>query len=175
MFIGYECWPLLGLLFLNSKGKPLRTTSEHLHGYESVLEQKSACVSLLLAMTIPSHGGCFLKAQVGGDRCPGHQLIFEPQKDNLEPMGSSGVDSILTVHEEGTVLIPVQNFGESKVIIPDGVEYGRVEPFDKSAVNVSQPPHSMTDESACAKVVVNGPGYREPERLPQLLGKLDLA
>ena len=173
--LGMNAAQPLGLLFLDSKGKPLRTTSEHLHGSESVLEQKSACVSLIHATTIPSHGGRFLKAQVGGDCRPGDQLIFEPQKDNLEPMGLSGIDSILTVHEEGTVLIPVQNFCESKVIIPDGVELGRVEPFDESAVNASLPPHSMTDESACAKVVVNGLGYHEPERPPRLLGKLDLS
>ena len=174
--LGMNAAQPLGLLFLDNKGKPLRTTSKHLYGSESVLEQKSACVSLIHATTIPSHGGRFLKAQVGGDcRRPGDQLIFEPQKDNLEPMGLSGVDSILTVHEEGTVLIPVQNFYESKVIIPGGVELGRVKPFDKSAVNVSLPPHSMTDESVCAKVVVNGPGYHEPERPSRLLGKLDLS
>ena len=40
---------------------------------------------------------------------------------------------------------------------------------------MSPPPHSMTDESACAKVVVNGPGYHDPERPSRLLGKLDLS
>ena len=61
------------------------------------------------------------------------------------------------------------------MIIPNGVELGRVEPFNKSVVNVSLPRHSMTDESAYAKVVVNGPGYHEPERPSRLLGKLDLS
>ena len=173
--LGMNAAQPLGLLFLDSRGKPLRTTSEHLHGSESVLEQKSACVSLIHATTIPSHGGRFLKVQVGGDYRPGDQLIFGPQKDNLEPMGLSGVDSILTVHEEGTIFITVPNFCESKVIIPDGVELGRVEPFDESTVNASLPPHGVTNESACAKVIVNGPGYHEPERPPRLLGKLDLS
>ena len=72
-------------------------------------KQKSACVSLICATTIPSHGGHFLKAQVDGDYFPGDHLVFELQNGNLEPTGSSGVDSLLTVHKEGTVLIPVQN------------------------------------------------------------------
>ena len=74
-------------------------------------------VSLICATTIPSRGGHFLKAQVDGDYCPGDHLVFELQNGNLEPMASSGVDSLLTVHKEGTVLIPVQNLRE--VVVPN--------------------------------------------------------
>ena len=135
--LGMNAAQPLGLLFLDGTGKPLRTTLEHVPGSEPVPKQKSACVSLIHATTIPSHGGRFLKAQVAGECRPGNQFVFEPQKETLEPLGLSGVESLITMHEEGTVLIPVQNLCESKVIVPDGVELGRVEPFDESEVTTA--------------------------------------
>ena len=50
-----------------------------------------------------------------------------------------------------------------RVTIPNGVEFGRVEPFNESEVNVNLPPHSMTNGSVCTKVVVDGSGRHKPE------------
>ena len=173
--LGMNAAQPLGLLFLDSQGKPLRTTPEHSHDLKSLPAQKSACVSLIHATTIPSHGGRFLKAHIEGECRPGDQLLFEPLKDHLELMGLSGVDSLLTVHEEGTVFVQVQNLCKGKTIVPKDVKLGRVEPFNESEANVNPPPSSVTDESVCAKVVVDGPGYHEPERPRRLWKQLDLS
>ena len=84
--------------------------------------------------------GVFLKAQVAGEYRPGNQFVFEPQKETLEPLGLSGVESLITMLEEGdSFSFQYRNLRESKVIVPDGVELGRVEPFDESEVTVTQP------------------------------------
>ena len=134
-----------------------------------------ACVSLVHTTSILTHEGHFLRAQVDGECCPGEQFIYEPQRESLELLRLSGVDSLVTVHEEGTILIPVQNFRGGKVIVPKGVKLGRVEPYDESKVSVNQPPDIVPHGSACSKVVVDRPGYHEPELPPRLLKQLDLS
>ena len=132
----------LGLLFLDSMGKPLRTTP-------SEPKPETTCVALIQATTIPSQQGRFLKAKLSQDYSPGKQFLFEPEIEGLENLGLSGVESLVTVRDEGTVFIPVQNLQGQKICLPSGTTLGKVETFDGSK------PIPCLDEQHCGSVVAD--------------------
>ena len=123
----------LGFKFVDGKGKPLSSPEP-----QPELESKSdsepqvAHVSLIQASSIPSCKCRFLKAKVSGECSPGDQFLFEPRSDQLQPLGLSAIDSLVTLSDERTVLIPVQNFEKCTVDLPNDIELGVVEPFDES-------------------------------------------
>ena len=69
-----------------------------------------ACVRLVQATTILSQKGRFLKAHVDGESPRSESLLFEPPHEALEPLGLGTQESLVTIHSDGMVLIPVQNF-----------------------------------------------------------------
>lgn len=95
--------------------------------------------------------------------------MFEPRSDQLQPLGLSAFDSLVTLNEEGTVLIPVQNFEKCTVDLPSDIKLGSVEPYDESNAP------DFVIPSTCASVLVDGPGYYEKERPSRLLNMLDLS
>ena len=98
----------LGFKFVDGKGKPLRSSPE----LQPELESKSdsepqvAHVSLIQASSIPSRKCRFLKAKVSGECSPGDQFLFEPRSDQLQSLGLSAIDSLVTLTDERTVRIP---------------------------------------------------------------------
>ena len=162
----------LGFKFVDGKGKPLRSSPDPQPEleFESKSEFKVAHVSLIQASSIPSRKCRFLKAKVSGECSPGDQLLFEPRSTQLQPLGLSAIDSLVTLSDEKTVLIPVQNFGKCTVDLPSDIELGVVEPFEAT----HNPPDSVPP-SMCARVLVDGPGYYEKERPRRLLNMLDLS
>ena len=85
------------------------------------------------------------------------------------PLGLSTIDSLVTLSDEQTVLIPVQNFEKCTVELPSDIELGVVEPFDENDTLDSVSPYT------CTSVLVDGPGYYEKERPSLLLNMLDLS
>ena len=161
----------LGFQFVDGKGKPLRSSLEPQFELESksVYEPQVAHVSLIQASSIPSRKCRFLKAKVSGECSPGDQFLFESRSAELRPLGLSALDSLVTLSDERTVLIPVQNFEKCTVDLPSDIELGVVEPFDESDTLDSVSP------STCASVLIDGPGYYEKERPSRLLNMLDLS
>ena len=96
--------------------------------------------------------------------------MFEPRSTELQPLGLSAIDSLVTLSGQQTVLIPVQNFKKCTVDLPSDIELGVVEPFEATY----NPPDSVPP-SMCARVLVDGPGYYEKERPRRLLNMLDLS
>ena len=162
----------LGFKFVDGKGKLLRSSPDPQPEIEPEpkSEPKTAHVSLIQASSIPSRKCRFLKAKVSGECSPGDQLLFEARSDQLQPLGLSAVDSLVTLSDERTVLIPVQNFEKCTVDLPSDVQLGVVEPFEE----ICDTPDSVSP-SVCAKVLVDGPGYHEKERPHRLFNLLDLS
>jgi hypothetical protein len=98
---------------------------------DSESEPQVAHVSLIQASSIPSRKCRFLKANVSEECYPGDQFLFESKSNQLQPLGLSAVESLVTLSEELTVLIPVQNFEKCTVDLPSDVELGVIEPFDE--------------------------------------------
>ena len=159
----------LGFKFVDGKGKPLRSSSDPQFA-KSESEPQVAHVSLIQASSIPSRKCRFLKAKVSGECSPGDQFLFESRSTQLQPLGLSAIDSLVTLSDERTVLIPVQNFQKCTVDLPSDVELGVVEPFEE----ICNAPDSVSP-SMCARVLVDGPGYHEKERPSRLLNVLDLS
>ena len=123
--LGMNAAPLLGLKFLDSKGRPLRSVPEN------KLVPSSARVSLLEAVTIPHRKCRFVKGKVSGECNPGDQFLFEADKVCVEPLGVCGVDSLLRVDSNRTVYLPLCNFNENIVSLESGTELGCVEPYQE--------------------------------------------
>ena len=147
--------------FLDGSGKPLRTT------HDPGPEPRPATVSLIQAVTIPSRKCCFLRAKVSGERSLGEELLFQPKGSLINSVGGSTMDSLVTLLEGDTLLVPFQNFEKHSVDLPAGVELGVVEPFDE---NVSIP-----QDGTCARVLVDGPGCYDKTRSGRLVELLDLS
>ncbi len=147
---------------MDGKGKPLRSSPDP-QPAESESEPQVAHVSLIQASSIPSRKCRFLSS-------PGDQLLFESRSTQLQPLGLSAINSLVTLSEERTVLIPVQNFEKCTVDLPSDVDLGVVEPFDE----ICNAPDSVSS-SMCARVLVDGPGCHEKERPSRLLNMLDLS
>ena len=161
----------LGFKFVDGEDRPLRCSVDTQPVPESKpeVEPKVAQVSLIKATSVPSRKCCFLKATVSGECSPGDQLLFESKGSQLCSLGISAFDSLVTLSDDRTVLVPVQNYKTCTVDIPGDIELGAVEPFDEGNSLSSVP------LSTCARVLVDGPGYHEKERSRKLLSILDFA
>ena len=160
----------LGFQFMDGKGAPLMSffTPQSKPQLKSTSEPKVAQVSLIQASSIPSRKCRFLKAKVSGDCLPGDQLLFESVSAQLKPLGLSAIDSLVTLSDERTVLIPVQNFETCTVDLPRDIELGVAEPFVESVTLDSE-------SSTCARVLIDGPGSYEKERPSRLISMLNLS
>ncbi len=77
----------------------------------SPLESDVATVSLVKSTTIPSQKGRAIRACVGSPTTGGcSSLLFEPEHDVLAPLGVSASECVITVSEDGEVLLPVNNY-----------------------------------------------------------------
>ena len=156
----------LGFQFTDGKGKPLRI-EPNAHSCSGV-----ARVSLIKTTKIPSRKGQLLKAKVTGDYSPGQQFVFEPEGAQLKQLGIDSSDSLVTVSEEGTIVVPAYNFSDHSVRVPIDSKVGVLEPFDDSSCLKS------IQSATCAKVLVDGPGYHtkvDDNRATKLLSMLDLS
>ena len=100
-------------------------------------------------------------------------FVIWTQHESLEPLGLSTQDSVVTVHLDGMVLIPLQNFQGMPVRLERRVELGVARECDlRDQVTIVKPRIELLQvDSRCATVqaLVNS-----PERLQKLLKVLDL-
>ena len=157
--LGSNVLPALSLSVVRANGQQLTASVEK--------EVGPAHVNLVQTVTTPVEKGLFVKGQVDGDSSNLEHLLFEPKHESLEPFGLSTQESIVTVHPDGMVLIPLQNFQGVPVRLEKGVEFGVARQCDlPDQVSIDLPqtvdselPHV---ESRCATVqaLVNSPEYR---------------
>ena len=109
----------LKLKFLKSNGDPLVT--------EMPKSTKTVKVSLIETTTIPARKGRFIEARLEQEFAANDKVIFEPNVNTLPSYGLSSMESILTVHANGNVLIPLQDFQQSFTSPEAGMELGTIE------------------------------------------------
>ena len=166
--LGSNVLPALGISVVRANGRKLTASVEN--GVEP------AHVNLVQSVIIPGQKGRFVRGQVEGNPSKVEHLLFEPKHETLEPLGLCTQESLVTVHPDGSVLIPLQNFQGMPVWLEEGSELGVARAcdlpdqvsFDMSQTVDSELPH---DHSRCAsvKALVNS-----PERLQRLLKVLDM-
>ena len=166
--LGSNVLPALGISLVRANGQKFTASIEN--------EAEPAHINLVQSVTIPGQKGRFVKGRIEGDPSKLEHLLFEPKYESLEPLGLCTQESILTVHSDGSVLIPLQNFQGMPVRLERGAELGVARQCNlPDQVNIDVPqtvdselPH---DHSRCAtvKALVNS-----PERLEKLLKALDL-
>ena len=126
LLLGSNACLALGLKFLDSEGEPLKTDPS---------SESRATVRLIQTTTVPAIGARFVRAKVTGTFNAGGQLLFEPEVNGLCSMGVSTVDSLLTCNESGEVRLPVCNFGEARVVLPESTMLGHL----RCVPNVEKP------------------------------------
>ena len=166
--LGSNVLPALGISVVRANGRKLTASVEN--GVEP------AHVNLVQSVIIPGQKGRFVRGQVEGNPNKVEHLLFEPKHETLEPLGLCTQESIVTVHPDGSVLIPLQNFQGVPVWLEGGSELGVARACDlpdQVSLDISQTVDSELphDHSRCAsvKALVNS-----PERLQRLLKVLDM-
>ena len=120
--LGMNACPALGVSFTDGKGAPLK---EHTHTPQG--SETAGKMYLVQTYSIPRMAGKFVEARVE----PGlreRETIFEPC-GGLAQKNLSAPKSLVVPRPDGTVLIPMQNFGETAVTLTRGVELGSVVPL----------------------------------------------
>ena len=171
--LGMNIAPELGLKFLDTQGFPLKECPSQ------ICQGK---VQLIQASTLPGRKGRFLEAKIDPPLASGTQIVFQPATEALHSRGVSAQDSLLSVLEQGTVLIPLQNFEHNNVDLIAGLELGRAEPLEmKVAVkpgdcSLAWPGHP-TDQprSKCSKVTTRNQAKLHQDRKLKLMSQLNLS
>ena len=117
--LGMNVCPALGLSFTDGDGKPLREQGT----------TRSGKVCLVQSCSIPCRSGKLVKARVE-PACEHLEVLFEPGP-RLSQVGLGAPESLLTLEDDGTVMVPVQNFSDSEMVLRQGDELG-------SAVELSE-------------------------------------
>ena len=119
--LGMNALPALGLTMLRANGEPLIVKQESNPGV--------AHVRLVEAVTVPSLKGCLMKVKADCG-CPGLRavsgspLLFEPRHHALEPLGLGSHESLVTVLDDGCMLVPVHNYQGTSAFLEAGMEVG---------------------------------------------------
>ena len=168
--LGMSVIPHLGVTMTRADGEALITSLEP--------DSRIARVCLVQSTTIPGQKGRFVKARVDGDPHEVEHLLFEPKHEFLESLGVCTQESVVTVHPDGMVLIPMQNFQGVPVRLEGGVQLGVVRQCDLHVPDqvIIDVPETVDSElppvdSRCASVIAL---VNNPDRLQQLLEALDL-
>ena len=81
-------------------------------------------MNLVQSVTTPRQKGRFVQGQVEGNLCKMEHLVFEPRRESLKPLGLFTQESLIDVHADGSVLIPLQNFQGMPVRLEKGIKLG---------------------------------------------------
>ena len=100
--LGSNVLPSLGITVSRINGEPLTASIES--------ESEPAQVNLAQATAIPGMKGCYVKAHVNQEQCTGDEVLFEPESKDLESLGVSALESLVSVDQDGHMLIPIHNY-----------------------------------------------------------------
>ena len=110
--IGMNVAPTLGLSFLDNQGKPLRT-----RGSQSLTNPS---VNLIQTLPVPARSRSFVEAEVDAELGKGVCVVFQPNPRSLEAYGLRALESIIQVNNQRKVFLPVVNYHQRYVYMPDG-------------------------------------------------------
>ena len=91
--------------------------------------------------------------------------MFEPAHNELEPLGVSAIESLISVNSEGVAIVPVQNCQGVCVHLDSGTRLGTVRKCDLLVVEVNPSEVIKCDEVACAHVKAFSDESRRRDKL----------
>ena len=149
--LGMNVCPALGLTFKDSKGQSLKESSV----------QRASKVYLVQSCSIPQGAGRFVKARV--EASPEmKEILFEPGP-SLYGASLCAPESLLTARQDGTVMIPLQNFSNAQVSLEKGHELGAVVGLDdKSTIPSVEDLEHCFSASVSASPVEDRRSFLEP-------------
>ena len=116
--LGMNVLPDLGLSITRANGEPVIVKEDP--------NPVVAHVSSVQTCSIPSLKGQFLKMQTGctlPEACKS-QVLFEPKGDVLESCGLCSHEAMVSVCEDGSMCVPIQNYDGVSVQVEEGVNIG---------------------------------------------------
>ena len=157
--LGMNALPALGFSLLRANGEPLISKCE--------AGPKVAHVRLIQSTTIPSLKGSFVKVKVQDDSFsqPGSPVLFEPLGHQLESVGLQSHESLVTMGDDGCILVPLLNVQGSSSSLEEGMELGIATCMQNLDTTLNAVSLQDDPTAVCAEVraVVN-----TPERLDEL-------
>jgi hypothetical protein len=122
--LGMNVLPALGVVINRANGEPLIVKNQ-------TSNDRVSSVRLVQSVSIPSLKGRFLEVKVdqnkSGSGIPsGSSVLFEPHAGLLQPLGLHSHESLVTVQDNGCVLVPVQNPDGTTVRLDKGLNIGDV-------------------------------------------------
>ena len=145
--LGMNALPALGFTLLRANGEALVT--------KAGTDTKIARVRLVQSTTIPSLKGSFVKVEVEDPKglTPGSSVLFEPTMDQLEPLGLHSHESLVTMAEDGSMLIPLLNPQGTSAQLEGGAEVGVARCVSSACVSTGLgQPLCDNPSGLCAKV-----------------------
>ena len=119
--LGMNVIPALGLVITRANGEALAVKQDNDH--------RVAHVRLVESVSIPGPKGRFVELEVGcGDSSIqiGSPVLFEPKPDVFEILGLSSHESVVTVRDNGCIVVPIRNPVGGSVCMTKGLQIGTV-------------------------------------------------
>ena len=121
--LGMNALPSLAISVLRRNGEPVASTP-------NPREPQVARVSLVESVAIPGQKGRYLKAQIDCDSVLASDVLFEPYHGMLDSLGVCTHESLVHRSDDGTILIPVQNYQGVAVHLEADAVLGGVRPLE---------------------------------------------
>ena len=124
--LGMNAIPPLGITVLRRNGEPIVSTTT----LEPNLEPRVARVRLVGSVVVPGQKGRYIKVHVDGDHPIADDFLFEPRHETLSALGVCASEGLVRKREDGTILVPIQNYQGIAVHIEAGALLGEAHPLD---------------------------------------------
>ena len=156
LLLGMNAIPALGFSLLRPSGQPLITRNNP--------DPNVSVVRLVQGVTVPSLKGSFVKVKANEMYAlPGDSVLFEPSNCQLEHKGLYSQESLVTVDDDGCILVPMVNVHGASTSLLEGMEIGHVQPMDIDTI--LKPEVHGSPNVQCAPVEAID---KTPERINQL-------
>ena len=170
--------PSLGITVLRRNGEHILSNSTCT---EPKLELQVARVSLVESVVIPGQKGRYLKAHIDCDGPVADDFLFEPHHDALGTLGVCAQESLLHKRDDGTLLVPVQNYQGMAVHMEAGALLGEIRSLehDHKVLTLDEALHlpSLAKDENGSATSCNTPVqavFNIPDRIDQIVDALSL-
>ena len=176
--LGMNAIPSLGITVLRRNGEHILSNSTRT---EPKLEPRVARVSLVESVVIPGQKGRYLKAHIDCDGPVADDFLFEPHHDALGTLRVRAQESLLHKRDDGTLLVPVQNYQGMAVHMEAGALLGEIRSLehDHKVLTLDEALHlpSLAKDENGSVTSCNAPVqavFNIPDRIDQIVDALSL-
>ena len=125
-------------------------------------------VRLVQAVSVPSGKAKFVEAKLDVPLVEGEELVFEPCAETFGKHTLVAPEALVTLHSDGKVLVPVENYESMTVRLESDLVLGQVVRPNKAADPVVNP--SQTGQSLQIEMEVDGTVGERKRKLIEVLG-----